>query len=443
MYLAGSPNLMDLLAAKLGASRDRRRAVPKGRRGHAKSGVGESEVRQSGVAQSGVARVGESGVPQESDGTPGPRAPRNPFNSHFDPLEYLCRTRSRGLQDWRLRLDELTADALGLPFQSPARVESALERQAAPAPVDEAGEGDEAVEVSDRRHRHPRIRRMPGIRARDRRARLPEDALLGDLARAGKLVDINSLAMLQELLAQCLHQGDAQKPEVRGGARQSVAALAEALWTRIAGFEVLVETLEELLVRMLEYHGGALCSGGVLTADDPMRCSGGVPTADKDGTGDATVSTPRPAVRTSPLPSEAPAFEAILKSRKAAIRESRAPGGGPEDSAPSLSLDDLRIHLDPFLPNESPLDGLRLWFEAADGVLRAGHRLAQRVDVALYEFAVRRFGIQREFVAWRPALGLDQWREREGRPEWAPRVTTVEGEVVVKLSDEEMKVMTR
>jgi hypothetical protein len=51
---------------------------------------------------------------------------------------------------------------------------------------------------------------------------------------------------------------------------------------------------------------------------------------------------------------------------------------------------------------------------------------------------VRRFGIRREFVAWRPELSLVQQREREGRAEWAVQVETIDGEIVLKLGDEGM-----
>ena len=395
MHMPAGATVMDLLVASLGGLKRR------GRRRRAKSGAA-----QSGGGERGEEESAAPGVPP----APRPRAPRNPFHSHFDPREYLCRTHSQGGQDWRLRLDELSAEALGLPFQSPSHVERALERQSAGA-GGEAGDGRERP-GGDSGRQPPRPRRawQPG-------AHLPADALLAELAKSGQLVDINSLSMLQDLLAQCFHEGDAQKPEVRRQARQSVAAVAEALWTRIEGFRVLVETLEETLRQVLEHYASG--------------CSGGLPTAGKR-TGDAPVRTP-------PLPSEAPDYNAVLKSRQAAILQSRAAGRGPEDSLPGLSLDDLRIHLDPFLPNATPLDGLRQWFEAAEGVRDAGLLLAQRVDVALYEFAVRRFGIRREFVAWRPELGLDQWRAREGRAEWAPRVTTVDGQVLVKVSGEDVQ----
>ncbi len=62
----------------------------------------------------------------------------------------------------------------------------------------------------------------------------------------------------------------------------------------------------------------------------------------------------------------------------------------------------------------------------------AGSRLSQKVDVAPSEFAVRQFGIRREFVAWRPELSLEQWRGREDRPEWDAWVETVDGGAVLK-----------
>ena len=398
-YMAPSPSLMNLLWARI---------------------AGGSRRGGAGLPPASKRRAGKRPAPPKKGAERPPCAPRNSFNRRFDPLQYLCRTRSRGVQDWRLRLDRLTAETLSLPFRSPSEVERGLERQAAPAPASEArpeGEG------RGRRRRHSRSKQVFGVRAWDPWARDPADLVLGDLAQAGKLVDINSLSVLRELLAQGLASGDSGQPGITAAADvrksgEELAALAEALWTRIEGFRVLVETLQELLTRMLEYHG---CSGGVLTAANLGK------------------TAERTAVRTPPLPSEAPRFEAILKSRKTASVASRAAGEGPERSAAGLRLDDLRISLGPFLPDATPLDGFRQWFEAADGVLGAGSRLAQSVDVALYEFAVRQFGIRREFVAWRPELGLDQWRERQGRPEWAVQVETVDGEVLVRVDDEEVR----
>lgn len=327
-----------------------------------------------------------------ADREPRAGAPFSGSSARWDPLERLCRTHARGAQDWRLRLDRLTAETLSLPFQSPSHVERALERQAAPAKLGarrRRDSGSESELASGRVHR-----------LRDLGARIPDDGLLDSLAKAGKLVDISSLSVLWKLLAMGLGDRGPQAPSEAAApagpsARQGVsipdqasreaAELAEALWTRLEGLRVMVDTLEEMLVRMLEYQG----SGRV---------------------------------------GAAPTFEAILKSRKAAILESRA-------------AEDLWIDTDPF-PGRSPLAGLRQWFEAAEGVLGASSRLAQKVDVALYEFAVRHFGVRREFVAWRPELSLNQWRERQGRPEWQPRVVTVEGETVLKLDDEEMETVT-
>ncbi len=331
-----------------------------------------------------------------------PRAPRNAFTLGQDVLERICRTRACGAQDWRLRLDRLAAETLGLPFQSPSHVERALERQAAP------------VQVSERRGSESESPRCP--RSRSRGGRFPDDGLLGALSSVGVLAEINSLDMLRAMLAQGL--GDAELPVARtsGSCPQDpaevrelgerVTAVAEALWTRIEAARVLVETLEEMLTRMLEYHASLV----VQPSQAARR---------------------QDACTTSFAPAVPPDFDAILELRKAALR-ARDPA---QDAG--LRLDDLWISTDPF-PGNSPLDRFRQWFEAADGVLDAGSRLAQNVDVALYEFAVRRFGLRRDFVAWRPELSINQWRERQGRPEWAPRVMTVDGGTALKVDDEEV-----
>ncbi len=57
------------------------------------------------------------------------------FARRWDPLEHLCRTRLRGAQDWRLRLDRLAAETLGQPFQSSSNAERTLHRRLAPAQV--------------------------------------------------------------------------------------------------------------------------------------------------------------------------------------------------------------------------------------------------------------------------------------------------------------------
>ena len=63
--------------------------------------------------------------------------------------------------------------------------------------------------------------------------------------------------------------------------------------------------------------------------------------------------------------------------------------------------------------------------------LRGSHK----VTVALYEWAVSRFGIREEFLQWRPTLSLVQLETRRDRPEWAVRVVTVTGKTLVRLSD--------
>ena len=78
---------------------------------------------------------------------------------------------------------------------------------------------------------------------------------------------------------------------------------------------------------------------------------------------------------------------------------------------------------------------LRNWFRAVWQALVPGLRGTHKVKVALYEWAVSRFGIREEFLVWRPNLSLAQLETRHDRPEWAVRVVTATGKTLVKLSD--------
>jgi hypothetical protein len=78
---------------------------------------------------------------------------------------------------------------------------------------------------------------------------------------------------------------------------------------------------------------------------------------------------------------------------------------------------------------------LRLWLWAVEHTLVPALRGSHKVTVALYDWAVSRFGIREEFLQWRPNLSLAQLDTRHDRPEWAVRVVTVSGKTLVKLSD--------
>jgi hypothetical protein len=78
---------------------------------------------------------------------------------------------------------------------------------------------------------------------------------------------------------------------------------------------------------------------------------------------------------------------------------------------------------------------LRLWLWAVDHALVPALRGSHKVTVALYDWAVSRFGIREEFLQWRPNLSLAQLDTRQDRPEWAVRVVTVTGKTLVKLRD--------
>jgi hypothetical protein len=104
-------------------------------------------------------------------------------------------------------------------------------------------------------------------------------------------------------------------------------------------------------------------------------------------------------------------------------------------------------------------EALRYWFRAARHSYVKSDRELQKVEVALYELAVERFGVRKSFLEWRPRLSLDQWspygpdprapvgsgiclepgpgepQPRKNRPEWAVRVETVDAGAWAKLRD--------
>jgi hypothetical protein len=181
-----------------------------------------------------------------------------------------------------------------------------------------------------------------------------------------------------------------------------VAALAEALWTRIEGFQVLVETLEEMLQRMLECHGaggaGAAPSFASILKSRKQRLRNRaeaerngreIPGCARHGTpedlqsGDSGRSAAMAEVGTAEAGTSAACTGGAAGEPRGEV-EARDEDS-PAEAEGIVSLDDLWTSAEPF-PGSTPRDGLRQWFEAADGVLSAGWRLAQRVDVALYEF---------------------------------------------------------
>jgi hypothetical protein len=96
-------------------------------------------------------------------------------------------------------------------------------------------------------------------------------------------------------------------------------------------------------------------------------------------------------------------------------------------------------------PNSESRTGLRDylldWFAAVDHTSQGALLCSHRVEVALYDLAVQRCGIRREFLDWRPNLSAVQeeaqvqGQARRDRPEWQIRVVTADGETWVKLRD--------
>ncbi|HUI42905.1 MAG TPA: hypothetical protein VL523_13145 [Terriglobia bacterium] len=99
---------------------------------------------------------------------------------------------------------------------------------------------------------------------------------------------------------------------------------------------------------------------------------------------------------------------------------------------PDLDRADARVSPGPAGPLQAALG---YWFL---GVMYASARAAQgsyEVTVMMWDLGVGRFGLWEELLEWRPKLSLNHRAEREGRPEWQLRVTTVQGKTLVKLPD--------
>ena len=319
---------------------------------------------------------------------------------------------------WPERLDELTPEAIANPFQSPSHTLKAQQKSAQAAAVKDPKEWQP----------HPHKPRLPEMGFHELPAsnllREPPERELRRLVREGSLIVPGSLEEFAALVEEALGSGPAGSLGARAsrphegekkGAGETPAlpgylhAFAESLWNRMHAFSARVGELRELLEATLlwqphrflplwkkllpvEYGYGAV--------DFFQRTHG--PNREDIAWGDD--ETTLPWYECKLRPAERPRSEA----------EGRKVHAGELQHA------------------------LRIWLHALWHALVPALRGSHKVTVALYDWAVSRFGIREEFLIWRPNLSLAQLESRQGRPEWAARVVTVTGKTWVKLSDGRM-----
>ncbi|HXJ92808.1 MAG TPA: hypothetical protein VMT20_07990 [Terriglobia bacterium] len=388
---------------------------------------------------------------------------------------------------WPERIDDLSPEAIGDPFQSPSHAMKAQQKRVEPASVKDPKEwqvvGAHGHAPSHAPVPHPPKPRPPEMDLSDRPAsefvRTPSERELKRLVRRGELTVPGSFQEFLTLVEEALGTRDSgfgvrgsgvpdedsgpgvrdsvfgvrdsgaeaggsgtearnpntesrdPKPENRtpNPERQvpntepripnpgpqppipdpSLHALAESLWNRmhvfsdrLAGLRELLEaTLEWQPVRFLRLWLKLLPVEYAYDSVAFFKCAHG-PNREDIAWGDDETTPPwRDGKR---RPAETPRSEA----------EGRKQQGGELQHA------------------------LRIWFDAVRYVLVPVMRSTHQVTVALYDWAVSRFGIREEFLVWRPNLSSVQRDTREGRPEWAVRVVTTTGKTLVKLRDGRM-----
>ena len=320
---------------------------------------------------------------------------------------------------WHQRIDELTPEAIANPFQSPSHSLKAQQRSSQPA----------AVKGPEHWQQHPPQPRLPGMEFPELPAsdvlREPSEGELRRMVRKGELVVPGSFEDFEELVQAALgtrsseslgeerESGREARAPSGPGSRESspesrayLHALAESLWNRIHVFSDQVAALRDLLEatlvwvpnRFLRLWLKMLPVEQAFAAVDFFQHTHGPDHADM-AWGEDELSNSRG--RTKPRPYIVPRSEA----------EGRHKHAGELQTA------------------------LRLWFHALWHALGPAIRGSHKVTVALYDWAVSRFGIREEFLQWRPNLSPAQRHTRHDRPEWAVRVVTVTGKTLVKLSD--------
>jgi len=347
---------------------------------------------------------------------------------------------------WLDRIDELTPEAIANPFQSPSHTLKAQQKREQAAAVKEPGLWKQRAAKP-----HPAEQELPEKLA-FHRIRYPSERELRRMVRKGELIVPGSFEDFADLveaalgpaklpIADCrlsieeqpgaerrdsgLGARDSQSPiEEPLGVNQPTAAenrqspvnrqssigsrqLAESLWNRTHVFSARAAELRDLLEATLLWQ--------------PVRFLELWPKLLPAGYGRDMV---------------------IL------FRRTHDPGhediawGEPEDGEPRRKRDHLRPAIVPRSPAEASRQhvgelqhALRIWFVAVWHALVPAIRASHNVTVALYEWAVSRFGIREEFLQWRPNLSSVQLDSRSERPEWAVRVVTVTGKTLVKLRD--------
>jgi hypothetical protein len=315
---------------------------------------------------------------------------------------------------WPERIDDLSPEAIADCFQSPSHVSKAQRRHSQPAALKDPKDWQE----------HPSKPRPPEVEfiefAPSEVIRTPSERELRRLVRKGELTVPGSFeefaALVEEALGRVTQPLLAVQKENQGNhstAKGGCAtpdpylhALAESLWDRMHVFSTKVAELRELLEATLEWQPGRFL---------PLWLK--------------------------LLPVEQ-AYDAVgFFNRTHGPHHADVAWG--EDEPPSPRR---RTPLRPYIVPRTEAEGrqkhagelqpaLRLWFWAVEHALVPALRGSHKVTVALYDWAVSRFGIREEFLQWRPKLSLAQLDTRSGRPEWAVRVVTVTGKTLVKLSD--------
>ncbi len=355
---------------------------------------------------------------------------------------------------WLERIDELTPEAIANPFQSPSHTLNAQRKRKQTAAVKDPKQWQE-------RAGKPRLdpdsalgARLPEMDSPARPARYlvrdPSERELRRLVRSGELTVPGSFEEFADLVEAAVGPGSrgsgkdtrdsglgsrdsglgsrdsglgarespnpenrtpnpgsrVPDPESRASSPES-RALAEALWNRTHVFSARTAELRELLEATLLWQ--------------PVRLLALWPKLLPAGYGHDMVILFRRA--------HAPGHEDIA-------------WGEPEPGEPRRK----RRQPHPAVVPRPEAEGrrkragelqraLNIWFVAVWHALVPAIRTSHQVTVALYEWAVSRFGIREEFLIWRPNLSLAQLDTREGRPEWAARVVTVTGKTLVRLKD--------
>ncbi len=343
--------------------------------------------------------------------------------------------------NWLARLDDLSPQAIGDPFQSPSHAMKAQQKRAESATVKDPEQWQE-------RPPKPRPPEMDfSHRPASEFVRTPSERELRRMVRAGELTVPGSfedfLTLVEEALGPELPTADCRLPIEQGlgfnrqstienrqslssragggqdsgkardvnrqstiDNRQSLHALAESLWNRMHVFSDRVAELRDLLEATLEWQPSRFLRLWVKLLPleyayanvDFFRSTHG-PACEDIAWGDDETTPPWRDGKQRPA--EVPRSEG----------EERKKHSGELQHA------------------------LRIGFVALRNALLPVMRSTHKVKVALYEWAVSRFGIREEFLVWRPNLSSVQRDTREGRPEWAVRVVTTTGKTLVKLSD--------